>query len=151
MAVEAIGLALGVAPLIVELLKANPEPLHAAKAVKKTVAKDMIEDFYTDLEYEVSMLKITLTHLVNELPLADELKAKLVDERSLDPMVWKRPSPETKASLENRLNPCYDAFVHSMEKILKLLSKVVKDGTLPVLLHADHVVSIVTPSWASLY
>jgi hypothetical protein len=142
MALEAIGLGLGIAPFLIELLKANPEPVHAMMAIKTDTAKEMMEEFYRDLEYEVSMFKITLINLIHELPITDDLKQELTDEKGIDSTLWKDPSPELKVALERRLSACFEAFLQSMGKILKLLSKVVKDGTLPVDLPEDHIVSI---------
>lgn len=142
---EFIGLALGIAPLFIELLKAKPEPVHALKATNKESAKEMMAEFYRDLHYEVTMLRITLTGLVNELPIKADLKEKLTNEKSLGATVWKKPPPELQSALERRLSPCYDSFVHSMEKVLKLLESLVDDKSLPLALAEDEAVGICLP------
>jgi len=139
---QTLGLGLGAAPLLVELLKRNPEPVHALKATKTEHVKQMMVEFYENLQFEVTLLKMTLTKLVTELPITDELKEKLTDEKSLDPTVWKDPSPELQSALERRLNPCLDQFVQYLEKILRLLSKLVDDKSLPLPLAGNKVVSI---------
>jgi hypothetical protein len=142
---EAIGLALNIAPLLIELLKAKPEPVHALKATNKESAKEMMGEFYRDLHYEVTMLRITLTDLVNDLPVKADLKEKLTNEKSLDATVWKKPPPDLQSALERRLSPCYDSFVHFMEKVLNLLRKLVDDKSLPFALAEDEVVGICLP------
>lgn len=143
---EALGLALGVAPLLIEILKANPEPLDAMKALKSENAKEMMSDFVRDLQFEVSMFKLTLTALVKELHISTELKDKLIEEKTLDPMVWKVPTPELEMSLRKRLEPCFESFKQSMEQILRLLTKLVDKSDLPPPLSADKIVRTLHPS-----
>jgi hypothetical protein len=137
---EPLGLGLNVAPLIVELLKANPEPVHAIRALNAKHINECKAEFYRDLSFEVAMLRMTLTALVRELPISEEEKNKLIDEKSLDAMVWKRPSEELRSALEGRLSSCWDPFVQSMDKILHLLAKIVDDKSVP--LAANQIVSI---------
>lgn len=137
---EAIGLALGVAPLIVGILQHHPGPINALKAAKRENANEMLLEFYTDLQYEVSMLELTLTELVKDLPISSELKDKLIDKRSLDSKVWKTPPEGLQESLHNKLQPCAEPFKQSMEKILRLLAKLVDDRDLLPFLAADQTV-----------
>lgn len=136
-----LGLGLGVVPRMIEFLKANPGPVHAMQAIRSENAKEMMEDFYSALRFELQMLKITLSGLVNELHIGEDVRAKLLNEDSLDAMVWKNPSEELQASLRRRLDPCAEDFSKTMTKILTLLSKFVKDGTLPVDVPVDPTVS----------
>jgi hypothetical protein len=137
---EAIGLVLNIAPLVIELIKANPETLHALQALHKDSAKYMAEEFYEDLHYEVCMLKLTLAKLVNDLPVESQWKDKITNEKSLDPDVWRNPPNELQLALQRRLHPCYELFTHCMEKILKILGKLVADKSLPVALAEDDIV-----------
>lgn len=129
---EALGLGLGIAPLIMELLKANPEPIHAFRAINAKHVNECREEFYRDLAFEVAMLKMTLTSLVRELPIAEEERSKLVDEKNLDAMVWKEPSGELQSALEGRLSSCSDSFMQSMDRILQLFGKIVEDKSVPL-------------------
>lgn len=138
---EAIGLGLGVVPLIIEFLKANPGPIHAVRAIKQESAREMIEECYEDLEWELKMFKFTLSNLVSELQIGGDTKAKLLNEDGLDPTVWKNPSDELSACLRRRLDHCFEEFSRTMTKILILLSKFVKDDTLPVAVASDATVS----------
>jgi hypothetical protein len=139
---ECIGLLLGVTPLIIEALKANPEPIDAFKATKTENAREILAEFYTDLGFEVSMLKITLTALVKELPIETALKEKLTNEKTLNPMIWKLPPQELQDALERRLSPCYESFVQSMQKLLRLLANLVEDKSLPCRLTENQIVSV---------
>ncbi|KAK9776214.1 putative Prion-inhibition and propagation HeLo domain-containing protein [Seiridium cardinale] len=136
---EALGLALGIAPLIIEILKSHPGPIQALQAARTENANEMLWEFYADLQFEVSMLRITLTELVNELPISPEIKEKLTDEKSLDPMVWKKPSEELQESLHRRLQPCVESFKLSMERILRRLAKLVDEKSIIPFLASDQV------------
>jgi len=138
---ESIGLVLGIAPLVIELLKAKPEPVHDMLAMKSENASELMEEFYGSLSYELSMLKMSLIQLVNELPIDVELKDKLLDDKSLDQSVWRNPPEKIQTAMEARLSACNESFVHSMEKILHLLAKLVDDKTLPFVLDPTHIVS----------
>lgn len=140
---EALGLGLGIAPLIAELLKANPEPVNAFKALDPKYITESRQEFYRDLAFEVTMLKMTLTSLVRELPITDEEKSKLVDDKNLDVMVWKKPSEELRSALEGRLSSCSDTFIQSMERILQLFGRIVEDKSVP--LSANQIVGNASP------
>lgn len=136
---EALGLGLGIAPLIAELLKANPEPVNAIKALNTKYMTESRQEFYRDLAYEAVMLKMTLASLVRELPITDEEKSKLIDDKNLDAMVWKSPSEELRSALEGRLSSCSDSFIQSMDRILQLFGKIVEDKSVP--LNVNQIVS----------
>lgn len=136
---EALGLGLGIAPLIAELLKQNPEPVNALRALNAKHVNECRKEFFRDLAFEVAMLKMTLTSLVRELPITEEEKNKLIDDKNLDAMVWKNPSEELRSALEGRLSSCSDSFIQSMDRILQLLGKLVEDKS--VTLTAKQIVS----------
>jgi hypothetical protein len=140
LALEALGLALRIVPLIVKLLKADPELAHPFRALNAKLVNEFREEFYRDLSFEAVMLKMTLTTLVRELSISEEEKNKLIDEENLDTMVWKEPSEELQSALEGRLNICWDPFLQSMEKILRLFAKIVEDKS--VLLTENQIVGI---------
>jgi hypothetical protein len=128
---EAIGLGLGVVPLMIEFLKAKPGPVFAMQAIKSENGKEMMEDFYNALRFELKMLRITLSDLVEDLQIGEDVKTKLLSKDCIDPEVWKAPSEELQICLRRRLDPCSEDFTKALDKILTLLSKFVKDGTLP--------------------
>jgi hypothetical protein len=143
---ESIGLVLGIAPLIIELLKAKPEPVYALLATSRDNAYDLMEEFYGTLSYELSMLKMSLLQLVNELPIAAEHKEKLLNDQDLDQSIWKNPPEEIRVAMEGRLSACHEPFVHSMEKILHVLAKIVDDKRLPIALDKHQIVSYLKTS-----
>jgi hypothetical protein len=138
---DIVSLALGITPLIIEFLKHNPEIIHTLQAVKTKNTRENMAEFYKNLEYEVAMLKLTLTQLIKELPIKKELKEKFTNENSLSPSVWLEADDDFKIALEKRLDPCSASFKHSMEKILTILSKLVDDKSLPIGQTRNHLVS----------
>jgi hypothetical protein len=137
---EAIGLVLNIAPLLIELWKANPETVNALQAISRDNTRNMIEEFYDGLHYELSILKLNLSNLVKDLPVDQQLKDKLDNDTNLDAAVWRNPQEELQLALQRRLGPGCDSFMRCMESILKLLAKLVDDKSLPISLTEEDIV-----------
>jgi hypothetical protein len=128
---EVVGLAIAVVPLIIEFTKAYPETGHALQAVgsnKRT--NKLLEEFYGSLRFELSILKLTLTNLLAQLPLTEHQKLRLENEKGFSPSLWTSISKELEQALILRLGHCSTSFDYSMDKILRTLSKVVDDKSL---------------------
>ena len=126
--VEIAGLLLAVLPLFIAAAKPYRDGLETMSTALSSKAMDEeLEDFYKDLNYEVTLLRFTLESLVQSLPvITKEEKDRLInrfDVRLLDEEVLTR-------AFNERLGRAYDTFESYLKQILLLLEKAVDDETL---------------------
>ena len=126
--VEIAGLLLAVLPLFIAAAKPYRDGLETMSTALSSKAMDeKLEDFYKDLNYEVTLLRFTLESLVQSLPvITKEEKDRLInrfDVRLLDEEVLTR-------AFNERLGRAYDTFESYLKQILLLLEKAVDDETL---------------------
>ena len=115
-------------PLFIAAAKPYRDGLETMSTALSSKAMDeKLEDFYKDLNYEVTLLRFTLESLVQSLPvITKEEKDRLInrfDVRLLDEEVLIR-------AFNERLGWAYDTFESYLKQILLLLEKAVDDETL---------------------
>ena len=129
--VEIIGLILGVLPLFIAAAKPYREGLDTMKtALRSKFMDEKLEDFYRELEYEVTLLKYTLENLVESLPIVTEEEKDCFIERFEASLL---NNEALTRAFNERLGRASDTFESYLRQILRLLEKVVDDDTLPSL------------------
>ncbi len=126
--VEIAGLLLAVLPLFIAAAKPYREGLDTMKtALRSKVMDEKLEDFYRELEFEVTLLKYTLEGLIQSLPIITEAEKDRFVE-SFDTSLLD--NGELTRAFNERLGRAFDTFESHLRHILRLLEKVVDDDTL---------------------
>jgi len=126
--VEIAGFLLAVLPLFIAAAKPYREGLDTMKtALRSKVMDEKLEDFYRELEFEVTLLKYTLEGLIQSLPIITEAEKDRFVE-SFDTSLLD--NGELTRAFNERLGRAFDTFESHLRHILRLLEKVVDDDTL---------------------
>lgn len=126
--VEIAGLLLAVLPLFIAAAKPYREGLDTMKtALRSKVMDEKLEDFYRELEFEVTLLKYTLEGLIQSLPVITEAEKDRFVE-SFDTSLLD--NGELTRAFNERLGRAFDTFESHLRHILRLLEKVVDDDAL---------------------
>ena len=126
--IEIAGLLLAVLPLFIAAAKPYREGLKTMNTALRSKAMDeRLEDFYRDLQFEVTVLKYTLDSLIKDLPIITEEEKDLLVER------FDMSLLDTEAlarAFKEKLGRTYESFESHLREILRLLEKAVDDETL---------------------
>lgn len=127
---EVAGVVLAVLPLFAAAGKAQVTTLH--KATSRATRDEKLEDFYREFWWETFELGKLLEQVVQNLPGLSERRKQELLGSSDDAAIWAAADVSTAlnsffASLDD-----HQAFQKVMEKVLDLLSRLVKDETIHV-------------------
>ena len=126
--VEVAGLLMAVLPLFIAAAKPYQEGLDTIKtALHSKIVDEKLQDFYRELEYEVTLLKFTLENLIEGLPIAtEEEKDSFIENFNVNLL----NKEILNLAFNERLGRASETFESYLRKILRLLDKVVDDDTL---------------------
>lgn len=127
---EIAGVVLAVLPLFAQAGKAHIATLH--KAASRATRDDKLEEFYREFWWETFELGKLLEQVVQGLPAVSEGRKQELLGSTDDETTWA--APDIAAALNEFFASSDDhlAFQKVMEKVLDLLSRLIKDETIHV-------------------
>ena len=130
---DVVGIVLAVLPLVIQGAQVY---MHGVEDIRDAVVAhrhdDSLQDFYELFLVEITLLKGQLIQAIDALAGVSELrKAELLKDLSFQPNDWE-PSGEIAEALENFYGPSYELFIVVVNKIMRLISHLIRDKSVQV-------------------
>src|ERR1700753_1755442 len=136
--IEILGIALAVPPLITDAMdRSHPIITPLIHSFNSKTHNECVEDFFTNLHYEICMFHNIIRRLVEELNIDDDLKVQLLEPSLLNVEIWENPPLQFQRALQERIGHQEAGFRMLLENILKYLGKITKDNSLPLSLDEE--------------
>lgn len=116
--IEVAGLALGALPLIIQAIKVYADGVSTVERYFKYEIP--LRDLHRAVEAEYVIYQNTCEELLNALVEDNEVRAALLDQPGGPG--WRRPALEE--TLEKRLSRSYQAYIGTMESMLRAVSEI---------------------------
>lgn len=136
--IEIAGLLLAIIPIFQAAVEQEDAILEGAKiALRRKYRDSKLEEFYIDLNYEVSFLQRNVERLVDEL--GDLKESDRVALKQGDETLWSEP--RVAQALRRRLGTGYESFCTHLDEVHQKLGKLVQESA------ADLPSNIVSLGW----